>query len=468
MAVSEKKVAVCAICRNERSYVEEWISYYKVNGFDDVIIYDNVSDDGTSELLVALDAVGEIKRVHWPRKEGVPPQRDAYGHFINEFAHQYDYVLICDLDEFLVIDQGDIKQLISQAESLHDQVGAIAFPWLMFGSGGEELERPGLVIDRFNKCENSVARSVKTLFSTRNTYNMRTHICDLLNGVYLDNSLSVAQWDQRMPIKLKKPSAGLARMHHYYTKSKEEWLRRRAQPKADRATIEMKNVQEYEKYSSFSSLNDQASRCSVEVKQYIDSMRRKIADRYLVCNDAVIELVSINGDWLFGVIKNIKSELSQTVRITGDLIESFAHSTMVSNNLHIFTYKNKWRNVYGKSFNISLVGNFKSTHITPVDYPHPLTSLKWLTKFMASAEEHIFSYALQALNEKTLHEVCAICRSVKFSKNKKFENFFIILSSYALTKDQEKFLFELDKEDDEFRKMISNPKKSPYLSKICA
>ncbi len=466
MVESGKKVAVCAICRNERAYVEEWVSYYKAIGFDDVFIYDNVSDDGTSELLVALDAVGEIQRVHWPRKEGIPPQRDAYGHFINQYAHNFDYVLVCDLDEFLVIDQGDVKTLIAQAEALHDQVGAIAFPWLMFGSGGEEQERPGLVVERFRKCEGSVARSVKTLFAPKNTYNMRTHICDLLNGVYLDNTLSVAQWDQKMPIKLKKPEMGCARIHHYYTKSKEEWLKRRAQPKADRAKIELKNVQEYEKYSGLSVVNDQAATRAPEVKANIELLRSKLSNVQIACNDASIEVVSINGDWIFGAIKNLKSDKSQAVRIVGELSEAYAYSARVSDNLHIFTYKNKWRNTYGKSFELSLVGASHSKVITPADYPAPMLSLKWLSKFMGSAEEHIFAYALLALNEETVHEVAEICRRVKFAKNKKFANFFIALSSYALTKDSDAFVFELSKEDDEFRRMVFDSKRSPYLSKL--
>lgn len=45
------KIAVCAICRNEVDYIEEWVSFYKVAGFDSIYIYDNVSDDGSSELL---------------------------------------------------------------------------------------------------------------------------------------------------------------------------------------------------------------------------------------------------------------------------------------------------------------------------------------------------------------------------------------------------------------------------------
>ena len=45
------RIAVCAICRNEVECIEEWVSFYQIAGFDSIYIYDNVSDDGCSDLL---------------------------------------------------------------------------------------------------------------------------------------------------------------------------------------------------------------------------------------------------------------------------------------------------------------------------------------------------------------------------------------------------------------------------------
>jgi hypothetical protein len=57
------KTAVCAICKNELPYILEWIFHQKNVGFDTIYIYDNDSDDGTSELLIQLDKAGIIKRI---------------------------------------------------------------------------------------------------------------------------------------------------------------------------------------------------------------------------------------------------------------------------------------------------------------------------------------------------------------------------------------------------------------------
>lgn len=45
------RIAVCAICHNEVDYIEEWVSFYKVAGFDSIYICDNASNDGSSDLL---------------------------------------------------------------------------------------------------------------------------------------------------------------------------------------------------------------------------------------------------------------------------------------------------------------------------------------------------------------------------------------------------------------------------------
>ena len=52
------RVAIAAIFRNEHPYVLEWIAHHRALGVAQFYIADNVSDDGTSELLQALDALG--------------------------------------------------------------------------------------------------------------------------------------------------------------------------------------------------------------------------------------------------------------------------------------------------------------------------------------------------------------------------------------------------------------------------
>lgn len=425
------KIAVCAICRNEVDYIEEWVSFYKVSGFDSVYIYDNVSDDGSSELLSSLDAAGQVTRIHWPRKEGVPPQRDAYGDFLHRFAHNYDYVLVCDLDEFLVVGKGSIKSLISAAETKYGEVGAISFPWLMFGSGGAEEKQEGLVIERFTQCEPKVVRTVKTLYCSRNTYNMRTHVCDLINGVYLDNRLELAKWDAKMPIKLMRTTSGKAVMHHYYTKSKFEWVRRRSQPKADRAKIELKDIAEFEKFHSLSYEVFSAKERAFEVRAMMDEMGEARYKLEQACISAEVKILAINNDWLFGIINNVNSEDPLVARFGGDAgQETLIYSKPISNAVHGFCIKTKWRNYYASEFTMSVIGSPASQTFSGKDFPSVVTSLELMNQYMPRAEQHILSTFLSSLRERPSAALMAAILKVEFQGNRDFYNFCLSLKKY--------------------------------------
>ncbi|WP_027619422.1 glycosyltransferase family 2 protein [Pseudomonas sp. Pse1] len=463
------KIAVCAICRNEVDYIEEWVSFYKVAGFDSIYIYDNVSDDGSSELLSSLDAAGQIKRVHWPRKEGVPPQRDAYGDFLHNFAQNYDYVLVCDLDEFLVVSDGNIKSLISEAEAKHGNVGAIGFPWLMFGSGGAEQQQEGLVIERFTNCESKVVRTVKTLYCSRNTYNMRTHVCDLINGVYLDNRLELARFDAKMPIKLKSTSAGKAVMHHYYTKSKSEWMRRRAQPKADRAKIELKNVTEFERFNSLDSNVFSAKEKAPEVRSVMASLKDARSQLESACASAEVQLVAVNNDWLFGIVTGLDCAAPLAVRLGGDEgQETFFYTKPISSKVHGFTVKSKWRKYYSAEFTMSVIGSRKTQVFRREDFPSIVSSIKLMNKYMPVAEQHLFSTFLNSLAERPSAELMAEIKEVEFNVNQDYFEFCLSLDKYLKDLNKSDFVESYSALNDSSKSFIMDAKGAVFIKNLLA
>lgn len=418
------KIAVCAICRNEFSYVKEWVAFYKTSGFDSVYIYDNVSDDGTTEMLASLDDIGEIRRIHWPRKEGVPPQRDAYGHFLETYSSPYDYVLICDLDEFLFVNDNSVKGLLREAEELHGNVGAIAFPWLLFGSSGLEEQSPDLVLSRFKRCEEKVTNVVKTMFAPRNVYNMRTHICDLIAGVYLDNTLGIAKWRQDMPIKLVGPKAGRAAVHHYYTKSRAEWVRRRALPKADRSALQTKDLAEFEKYHNQTGISTIADRCLPAVRHYIKAVDEQLAELNAQMSSAVVRLLAVNKDWIFGRVSGVVSKKPIRVRV----LNSFGCETVVDtkpdrNGAHVFIVKTKWRDTFSPEFSISIVGSQATQVFGRNDWPSNAEAVGLMATYTPDAEAHIFSYVLDTFGDTPDAAMLSKVLALPFYKNRVYKSF---------------------------------------------
>lgn len=186
------RIALAAIFKNECEYILEWIAYHRrIIGITDIIIADNVSDDGTTQLLEALDQAGQIKRVFYPRKsETEGPQVPAYNHILSTFSTAYDYFLFIDADEFLVNNTGEsLNDFLSSCEA-NPQFGGVALNWRIFGSSGNTYKNDGLVIERFyraSKKNEMVNSHIKSLVATNAVNKMNIHQANLNDGyIYLN------------------------------------------------------------------------------------------------------------------------------------------------------------------------------------------------------------------------------------------------------------------------------------------
>lgn len=135
-----KKILFSAV-KNEAPFLPEWIAYHRVIGFDTIIIVSNDSDDGTTELLNALQAAGEIHHIHHSVGANESPQgRAALAANESGLIEDGDWVIWLDADEFLNIHTG--------AGMLDDLIGVIGpatgmiIPWRLFGDGGNDGAGP--------------------------------------------------------------------------------------------------------------------------------------------------------------------------------------------------------------------------------------------------------------------------------------------------------------------------------------
>lgn len=149
--------------RNEAGYVVEWVAYYRALGFNQIIIYDHQSTDGTTALCTALARAGLIRHVPWTDQ---PDDQNAQIPAYRQAADicGTDWLCCLDADEFLCLEHADtIHELLATAgvPSM-----PIALSWRNFGSGGAVRREAGLVIDRFTRFGGPEHRStthIKTL-----------------------------------------------------------------------------------------------------------------------------------------------------------------------------------------------------------------------------------------------------------------------------------------------------------------
>jgi len=413
-------LAICAICNNERPYLLEWIAFQKHIGFGSVFIYDNVSDDGSSELLAALDRCGEITRIHWPRRPGVVPQTAAYAHFLHTHAQSFDWVLVCDIDEFLMIEHSNVPDFITRAVTADKHVSAIAIPWLVFGSEGREQYEDGLVLERFTRCEASPSQVVKTLFRPRSAFNMRTHICDLTVGCYLDNTFHPARWSTHRPIHLQHPCPGNALIYHYFTKSRQEWIERRRRGRADRIQNEQRDLKAFDKYHRQPQSNRFALTHVPELRRRVEKLQNSLNKGICAMSAEDFQLIVVNSSWIIG--KNDDIPPASTIRIViNNMHECYTtHSTALAGGYTGFCLNTRWLDTAIHTLRISAVGCLQGLTIIRTDFPGPKAMLSNVVQWMPSAEQLLFDLATRIGTNK---QRFAYLKTITFPAFRKFPEY---------------------------------------------
>src|SRR4051794_25436090 len=167
-------LSVAAIARNESPYLLEWVAYQKVVGADHIIVYDNGHDQAGHDLLRRLAHIGAITCVPWEGKFSHGPQVPPYDDAIGRLRDSSERELFCDLDEFVVPVAADqMTTVLADAPDLD----GMWFPWLIFGSAGELVQRPLPIIERFQRrqyADDTTVTPVKS--AVRPARVVRTHL----------------------------------------------------------------------------------------------------------------------------------------------------------------------------------------------------------------------------------------------------------------------------------------------------
>ena len=227
------RLGVCAIVRDEASYIEEWVGFHRDQGVGVFRIYDNGSIDGTPDVLAALGIVPVIWGGH--PHDFDAQQRAAYLEGANMLAGMVDWLAFIDIDEFVF---GRDAPLVQALAAFPAGAGAIAVQQRMFGSGGQTRRLPGKVTERFlraaprlhgeNRWFKTIARP-ELVAEFESVHNVR-----LLDGAYVMADGSPLERAGRHPGEAARRVEGAIGLHHYATRSLEEFRAKQARW-ADRA-----------------------------------------------------------------------------------------------------------------------------------------------------------------------------------------------------------------------------------------
>ena len=152
------RIAIIALARNEALYVREWVEHHLDLGFDSIILCDN-DDDFLLPGIIDYPAV-----IHEDYSGRKIMQAEVYTELYQKYQKDFDWILFIDLDEFVMTDQGNIKDFLARFDCDVVRISSKHF------SDGDMLDADGdyRVVDRFTEpyyC--SLDTFVKSFVNTR-------------------------------------------------------------------------------------------------------------------------------------------------------------------------------------------------------------------------------------------------------------------------------------------------------------
>jgi hypothetical protein len=223
-------LAACTIYRDDADYLAEWIEFHRLCGVERFVLYDNGSTDHHLEVLGPYLEEGIAARHEWPGPflghNGRPKALfSAFEHCVGAHREDARWFAFLDVDEFLFSPTGaQLPEVLRDYEEFPGVVASRA----EFGPSGHLTKPPGLVIESYlervplRPDDEAPYKSIVAPGAVRRCLSAHSF-------VYRDG-LPVDEDRRRVdPLKriTRKPVAwSRLRVHHYFTRSEEERLRK--------------------------------------------------------------------------------------------------------------------------------------------------------------------------------------------------------------------------------------------------
>ncbi len=235
----KQPIAIGAIFRNEKEYIIEWLAWHQSQGIENFIIYDNDSDDGTSELLQKIAATGMISYHTIPRQDKA--QLAAYEKIIKQYKHKYELIAFVDADEF-IMPCDEIAAAVHIENLFKDKsIGALGINWKVFGTNGHQTKPEGTVLSSYSLASSDTRlrnHYIKSVYKPEAVTSIYPHRAVLKKGyryINADNEdITFCEWENLTPTKNNQTSGvtkimckNKLRINHYVLKSVEEFTNKK-------------------------------------------------------------------------------------------------------------------------------------------------------------------------------------------------------------------------------------------------
>ncbi len=256
-------ISLCLLCKDENDYLEEWITYHKNIGIDHFYIYDHQSKIPLATTCQKYIDEGILDVILWVAA-GTRTQTGAYEDCCEKFKEDNRWIGFIDTDEFLVIKKpyNTIKKFMQQYENL----GGLGINWLMFGSSHLETKPESMLKGFFMSAKNDYHENkhIKTIINpklvTKFASPHHAHLIGTKPTKWYYNSSKInkimTKISRFFSLNFRKsfnnksdivnenfeeinyteysvPSLNKCQINHYYTRSKQEFLKKQERGRGD-------------------------------------------------------------------------------------------------------------------------------------------------------------------------------------------------------------------------------------------
>ena len=205
--------SICAYCKDETPYLEEFINFNRATGAEHFFIYDNCSKIPVDITLKSYIDQNIVTVIDFP---GQGLQTKAYQHYIENFEHLSKWIAFIDCDEYMIPKAQDDMKLILQD---YEDFGALAVNWMLFGSSGHLTKPNKLISESYTKCE--LNNHIKSIVQP---YRVKQKGPDPHHFIYGPPFYAVNEHKSKVHQAWSyPPSNDICQLNHYFTKSLEEY-----------------------------------------------------------------------------------------------------------------------------------------------------------------------------------------------------------------------------------------------------
>lgn len=227
-------LSIACMAKNEGPYLREWLEYHRMLGVERFYLYDNESEDDTTEILKPYIEEGLVAYHFTPGQSMMFP---SYADAIYRCQEQSRWLAFIDLDEFLVPKQhDDLREFLKD----YEQYPGLGVNWIVFDSGGHETrptEHGGLVTANYTRIRSDRNYDGKQSYLTVKSIVDPTQVLGMPSAhfaAYRDGKSAVNEnFEPISGVFSRVNSTEKIQLNHYFTKSKEEYVKRLEKGRCD-------------------------------------------------------------------------------------------------------------------------------------------------------------------------------------------------------------------------------------------